>query len=113
MLKRSRSMGTIEWDGKNPLFLTLRNIPRSDSVVKGDTVVTSVNSNFPPGLMVGTVAEVISDKSTNFYVLRLKTAANFFSLQQVHVIENLTYAEQDKLLQDTRKKIDEPKKSSR
>jgi rod shape-determining protein MreC len=113
MLKRSRSMGTIEWDGKNPLFLTLRNIPRSDSVVKGDTVVTSVNSNFPPGLMVGTVAEVISDKSTNFYVLRLKTAANFFSLQQVHVIENLTYAEQNKLLQDTRKKIDEPKKSSR
>jgi rod shape-determining protein MreC len=113
MLKRSKSMGTIEWDGKNPLFLTLRNIPRSDSVVKGDTVVTSVNSNFPPGLMVGTVAEVISDKSTNFYVLRLKTAAKFFSLQQVHVIENLTYTEQNKLLQDTRKKIDEPKKSSR
>jgi rod shape-determining protein MreC len=113
VLKRSRSMGTIEWDGKNPLFLTLRNIPRSDSVVKGDTVVTSVNSNFPPGLMVGTVAEVIADKSTNFYVLRLKTAANFFSLQQVHIVENLTYDEQNKLLQDTRKKIDEPKKTNR
>ena len=113
VLKRTRSMGTIEWDGKDPLFLTLRNIPRSDSVVKGDTVVTSVNSSFPQGLMVGTVAEVISDKSTNFYVLRLKTAANFFSLQQVHVVENLTYTEQNKLLQDTRKKIDDPKKTSK
>ena len=113
VLKRSRSMGTVEWDGKNPLFLTLRNIPKSDSVVKGDTVLTSVNSNFPPGLMVGTVEEVITDKSTNFHVLKLKTAANFFSLQQVHVIENLSYAEQSKLLQDTKQKIDEPKKTSR
>ncbi len=112
IVKRTGSMGTVEWDGKNPLFLTLRNIPKSDSVVKGDTVLTSVNSNFPPGFMVGTVSEVITDKSTNFYVLRLKTAANFFNLQQVHVIENLFYTEQTRLLQDTKKKIDNPKKSS-
>ncbi len=112
ILKRTGSMGTVEWDGKNPLFLTLRNIPKSDSVVKGDTVFTSVNSNFPPGFIVGTVEEVISDKSTNFFVLRLKTSANFFSLQQVHVIENLFYAEQTKLLQDTKKRIDNPKKQA-
>lgn len=112
VVKRTGSMGTVEWDGKNPLFLTLRNIPKSDSVVIGDTVLTSVNSNFPPGFMVGTVSEVITDKSTNFYVLRLKTAANFFNLQQVHVIENLFYTEQTRLLQDTKKKIDNPKKTS-
>jgi rod shape-determining protein MreC len=112
ILKRTGSMGTVEWDGKNPLFLTLRNIPKSDSVVIGDTVFTSVNSNFPPDFMVGTVSEVITDNSTNFFVLRLKTSANFFSLQQVHVIENLFYDEQAKLLQDTRKKIDNPKKKA-
>ena len=112
ILKRTGSMGTVEWDGKSPLYLTLRNIPKSDSVVKGDTVFTSVNSNFPPGFMVGTVSEVITDNSTNFYVLRLKTSANFFSLQQVHVIENLFYDEQARLLQDTRKKIDNPKKKA-
>ena len=106
-MKRSGSLGTIEWDGKNPLFLTLQNIPKSDSVAKGDTVMTSVNSSFPPGFVVGTIDEVILDKSTNFYVLRLRTAANFFNLQQVHVIENAQYEEQAKLQEDTKKKIDQ------
>lgn len=113
VLKKTGSMGTVQWDGKNPLYLTLRNIPKSDSVLVGDTVLTSVNSNFPPGFMVGTVAEVIADKTTNFYVLKLKTAANFFNLQQVHVVENMFYNEQTKLLQDTRKFIDDPKRSNK
>ena len=113
VLKRTGNMGTIEWDGKNPLYLTLKNIPKSDSVAKGDTVVTSVNSSFPPGFVVGTVQEIVTDKSTNFYVLKLKTAANFFNLQQVHVIENIQYTEQTKLLEDTRKMIDDPKNNLR
>jgi rod shape-determining protein MreC len=111
-MKRSGNNGTIEWDGKNPLYLTLKNIPKSDSVVKGDTVVTSINSSFPAGFMVGTVAEIVDDKSTNFYVLRLKTAANFFNLQQVHVIENLQFEEQTKLLEETKKRIDNENRNS-
>ena len=98
MVKKTRSSGTIEWDGKDPRFLTLSNIPKSDSVVKGDTVLTGNYSfNFPPGHMVGTVAEIVPDPTTNFYVLRIKTAANFQNLQQVFVVENLQYEEQDKL----------------
>ena len=108
-MKRSGNEGTVEWDGKNPLFLTLRNIPKSDSIAVGDSVVTGKSSGFPTGFMVGTVAEVISDNSTNFYVLKLKTAANFFNLQQVHVIENLLYDEQQQLIKDTKKKVDDPK----
>jgi rod shape-determining protein MreC len=113
VLKKTGNMGTIQWDGKNPLYITLINIPKSDSVMKGDTVVTSVNSSFPPGFIVGTVDEIVTDKSTNFYVLRLRTAANFFNLQQVHVIENITYEEQTRLLEETRKKVDEQKTTSR
>ena len=113
VLKKTGNMGTIEWDGKDPRFLTLKNIPKSDSVVKGDTVVTSVNSSFPPGFIIGTVSEIVTDKSTNFYVLRLRTAANFYNLQQVHVIENLQYDEQSRLLTETRKMIDDPKNNPR
>ncbi|HEX7906110.1 MAG TPA: rod shape-determining protein MreC [Chitinophagaceae bacterium] len=113
VMKRSGNMGSIEWDGKNPLYLTMKNIPKSDSIVKGDTVLTSINSNFPPGFIVGTVAEIIADKSTNFYVLRLKTAANFYNLQQVHVVERVGYDEQAKLNEDTKKKIDDPKNNNR
>jgi len=108
MMKKSRNSGTIEWDGKNPLFLTLRGIPKSDSISVGDTVLTSLYSfNFPPGLLIGTVDGKVHDKSTNFFVLRIKPAANFQNLQQVHVIENLQQNEQAMLDKSTRKKIDE------
>lgn len=112
-LKKSGNMGTIEWDGKNPLYLTMKNIPKSDSVMVGDTVITGINSSFPPGFMVGTISEIVDDRSTNFYVLLLKTAANFYNLQQVHIVENLQYAEQTSLLEQTKKIVDDPKNNPR
>jgi len=108
MMKKSRTNGKIEWDGKSSLFLTLRDIPKSDGVAVGDTVLTGLYSyNFPPGWIVGTVAEIVDDKSTNFYVLLVKPAGNFQNLQQVFVIENLQREEQVTLDKATRKKIDE------
>ena len=111
-LKKTGEFGTIEWDGKNPQLLTLKRIPNSVAVEKGDTVVTSSYSfNFPPGLMIGTVAGIIEDKSTNFLTIKVKPAANFFNLQQVFVIENIQYDEQVKLFEATKKKIEETKKN--
>lgn len=114
LVKKTRSSGTISWNAKDSRYLTLNNIPKSDSIMKGDTIITgSYSLNIPPGWMVGTVAEIVPDASTNFYVLKIKTAANFSDLQQVFVVENLQYAEQKKLLDDTRKKVDDPKQNTR
>lgn len=111
-LKKSGDFGTIEWDGKDPRLLTLKGVPKSIEIKTGDTVLTSTYSfNFPPGYMVGTIAEVITDKSTNFYVLKVKPGAKFYSLQQVFVVENLQYAEQTVLNQEARKRIEDPKKN--
>jgi rod shape-determining protein MreC len=114
IVKKSKSSGTLFWDGRDPRFLNLKDIPKSDSLVTGDTILTGNYSlSFPPGHMVGTVAEIVPDPSTNFYVLKIRTAANFQNLQQVMVVENLQYDDQNKLLKETQKKIDDPKKSSR
>ena len=114
IMKRSGSAGTIGWDGKNPLFLTMTGVPKSDSVAKGDTVLTGTFSlSFPPLKMIGTVASVSKDNSSSFYVLQIKTAANFQDLQHVFVVENLQNEEQEKLDNDTRKKIDELKKTGK
>ena len=114
LVKKSKSSGTLSWDGKDPRFLTLSSIPKTDSLVKGDTILTGNYSlSFPPGHMVGTVAEIIPDPSTNFYVLRIQTAANLQNLQQVMIVENLQYEDQNKLLKETKKKIEDPKKSNR
>ncbi|MBK6937194.1 MAG: rod shape-determining protein MreC [Chitinophagaceae bacterium] len=111
-LKRSGDMGTIEWDGVNPQYLQLKGIPKSIDIKKGDTVLTSPYSfNFPPGYLVGTVAEIVNDKSTNFYVLKIKTGTNFYSLHQVHVLENTDYDEQTRLNKETKRRIEENKKT--
>lgn len=113
-LKKTGEFGTVEWDGKDPRYLILKDIPGSVKIDKGDTVVTSkVSFNFPPGFIIGTIAEVITDKSTNFLVLKVKTAANFYNLQQVFVVENLQYDEQMKLDEATKKKIEDPKNNPR
>jgi rod shape-determining protein MreC len=114
VVKKTKSAGRISWDAKDPRYLTLENIPKSDSIVIGDTIVTGTYSiSIPPGKMVGTVAQIIEDKSTNFFILKIRTAANFADLQQVFIVENLQYDEQDKLLRETQKIVDDPKKGGR
>lgn len=111
-LKKTGDFGTIEWDGKDPRFLVLKRIPKTVDVKKGDTVLTSkVSFNYPPGYMIGIVSEMRLDNTTGMYLLKVKTAANFYNLQQVHIIENIERDEQVKLFEETRKKIEEAKKS--
>lgn len=113
-LKKGGDFGTIEWDGKDPRYLYLKKMPKTIEVKNGDTVLTSkVSFNFPPGYMVGTVADVKLDNTTGMYLLKVKTAANFYNLQQVHVVENIDRDEQIKLFEETKKKIEEAKKSTR
>jgi len=114
VVKKTKNSGNLSWDGTDPRFLTLTNIPKSDSLVIGDTILTGKFSlSYPPGHMVGTVAEIIPDNSTNFYVLRIKTAANFNDLQQVMVVENMQYNELNQLNAETEKRVEEAKKTNR
>lgn len=113
LVKKSRNAGTISWNARSPNFLTLTGIPKSDSLVKGDTVVTgNFSLSYPPGYVVGTIAEIVPDNSTNFYVLKIKPAVNFSDLQQVMVVENLEYDDQFQLLEETRNKVEEVKKGT-
>jgi rod shape-determining protein MreC len=104
-LKKSNEFGIIEWDGKDPRYLILKRIPKTAGAVIGDTILTSsVSFNFPPGYMVGTVADIRLDNKSGMYSLKVKTAANFYNLHQVHVIENIEYDEQTRLNAETGKK---------
>ncbi len=107
MLKRDNNFGSIEWDGKDPSYLTLKNISKAAKVMKGDTVVTSTYSaNFPPNVMIGTVETISSEPSSNFYTLKIKTATNFYTIQYVNIIANVRFIEQN-LLENTKPKVNE------
>jgi rod shape-determining protein MreC len=113
-LKKSGEFGTLEWDTKDPGYLTLKKIPKSVEIKLGDTVVTSRYSyNIPPGYRVGTVSDIKMDNNTGVYILKIKTAANFYNLQQVHIIENLDRGEQVKLYEETTKFYEETKQRFR
>jgi len=105
-LKHGNETGTIEWDGQSPLFVTLRNIPKSAVVNKGDTVFTTqISYLFPANLVVGTVYEIVPDNTSNFYILKIKPSTNFSNIEYVYVVDNLQYEEQKRLEDSTRKKI--------
>ena len=109
--QKSGTLGKVEWDGKDPRFVQLKGIPKSVEVKVGDSVVTSRYSyNFPPNYLIGTVSGINNDPATGFYLLKVKTAANFNSIQQVFVVENLQREEQLQLVKDTEKKIELRKK---
>lgn len=97
-LKKTGETGMVQWDGINPAFVIMNNIPKNVQVAIGDSIVTSHYSYlFPPDILVGTVAEIVENRSSNFYTLKLKTGTNFFSVEHVMVIENVLKDEQKRL----------------
>lgn len=101
-LKKTGELGSIVWDGKEPNMLTLKEISKGVKIAKGDSVISSgLSDKFPYGLLIGTIHEIIEDKSSNTYNIKVKTAANFFNVQYVYVINNLKKEE----LQDIMKRV--------
>jgi rod shape-determining protein MreC len=81
---------TGNWDGKMPNIISLTGIPRSAKVAKGDTIISSgYSTSIPKGMMIGIVQEVKPDKSTNNFLIKFKTAANFYNLEFVYAIDNM------------------------
>lgn len=112
--KATGTLGKVEWDAQDPRYVLLKSISKSVPVKVGDSVMTSRYSyNFPPNYLIGTVSQITSDPATGFYLLKVKTAVNFSTVQQVFVVENLQRDEQQQLMKDTEKKMDEQKNKPR
>jgi rod shape-determining protein MreC len=98
MTKKGFYTGLADWDGKDPRYITLHNIPKSAKVKVGDSILTSnLSGSFPPGIMVGTVAAIQGDPGSGFYELKIKTSTDFYSLQYAYLVDNVIWAEQKQL----------------
>ena len=96
--------GTLSWDGKTPNIISLTGIPRSAKVARGDTIISSgFSTSFPRGMLIGFVEEVIAEKSTNNFMIRLRSAANFYNLEFVYAIDNKEADEINNLLNKAKK----------
>jgi len=98
-LMHAGETGTLSWDGKTPNILSLTGIPRSAKVAIGDTIITSgFSTSFPKGMLIGFVKEVIAEKSTNNFMIKLRSATNFYNLEFVYAIDNKQTEEINKIL---------------
>lgn len=105
-LFKSGETGILNWDGKQPNILSLSNIPKSAKVAPGDSVITSgFSAIFPKGIMIGRVTDVKPETSNNNFRITLKSAADFYSLEYVYVIQSID-------AEPVKKLIDKAKASS-
>lgn len=88
-IKRTDYFGSMVWGGGAPDEALLEELPRHTVFEPGDTVVTSgYSAVFPAGLPVGLVEEAESDRSQNFFTLKIKLFASFTTLSNVQVVLN-------------------------
>lgn len=93
------SGGLVIWDGREPNYLSLTNVRKSAKAKKGDTVLASpITAKFPAGMILGTIDDIKPDVSTNNFIIKLKSAANFYNLQYVYAVKNYQKEEIEKLL---------------
>lgn len=94
-IQKSSHFGPLTWDGANPRYAWLKNQPRHVLFQTGDTIVTSsFSSIFPPGIMVGTVADAKRENNDNFNSLKVELSTDFYTLKNVLVVRNTIQKEQ-------------------
>lgn len=102
LVKRSNTLGSIEWKGTDPTQASLKYIPIHINIISGDTIFTSGYSGiYPPEILVGTVKEVRPEEDAAFYDIDVDLSNDFFQLSYVYVVKNELKQEKDSLLQQT------------
>ncbi|WP_324672895.1 rod shape-determining protein MreC [Hymenobacter sp. GOD-10R] len=95
-IQRDGTFGSIKWLGDDPTHALLDQIPRQNTLVRGDTILTSgYNAVFPEGILIGTIDSFVKEPDKNFWTVRVKLAVNFSNLTYVYVVSNRHKAERD------------------
>ena len=91
LIETSRALGDLRGNGERPLQMT--NIPATDEVNVGETVVTAgieletgVRSTYPKGLLIGQIVEVTREPNQLFQTALVQPIASLDRLEYVLVI---------------------------
>ena len=101
-LKKNEYFGSLVWDGEDPRFAILEDLPRHANYLQNDTIVTSnYSAIFPEGIMVGTVD---SEEENSFSSIRIRLSVDFSRLGNVLVISEKSRKEKNELEKQTQGK---------
>lgn len=83
----SRVRGILK--GKYGLSLILELVPQDKEIQINEAVITSgVNDGFPPGILIGYVADIIADANKPFKDIMVKSEENIMDIEWTYVIKN-------------------------
>mgnify|MGYP003430171542 CR=1 FL=1 len=70
-------------------YVQLIDVPRLASIKKGDTIVTGGQSViFPENIGIGTIANIYTEKETNYYKINIKLFNDMTNLGHVYIIKS-------------------------
>lgn len=97
-LRKSGYFGYLNWDGGNPLYAWMNDIPRYAKINTRDVIETSgFSSVFPEGLFIGKVNQVRNSKDGLSYRIKVHLGTDFARLRDVSVIISPDQNELDSL----------------
>ena len=107
MFKKSGTFGTLTWGDKMDYrFALLSQIPMSEKVKAGDTILTSGFSNiFPKGIMVGQVEDFKTIPEQYFYLIRVRLSTDFKDIRYVYVVSDLKKIEKTALEEEAKNSL--------
>jgi rod shape-determining protein MreC len=110
-IKGNESFGSLVWDGNDPRYAVLEELPRHTKYHRGDTVITSgYSAVFPENIPVGIVVTDDKSRNENFFALKVKLLSDFSTLNNVQVVVN-NYSAELKALEEANQQT-EGKQSS-
>jgi rod shape-determining protein MreC len=94
-VKNNDYSGPLVWDGKDPRYTYLQELPRHVNYEINDTVITSgYSAIFPAGLPVGKVVDSRKQKNDDYTSLKIELFTNFHTLTEALIVRNIYREEQ-------------------
>lgn len=94
-IKGTGFFGIIVWEGFDPNYATLSDIPALLKINIGDTIETRESSTiFPTGITIGIIESFDTSNDGNFYTIKVKLSTRFADLTHVYIVKNLLKQEQ-------------------
>jgi rod shape-determining protein MreC len=93
------AVGILTWSGESIEYATLTDIPLSEHILPGDSVITSgFQGTFPSGILVGKVEELIVTEADEFQSVTIKLSADYKRIHYVEFLSKVGTLEIDSLL---------------
>lgn len=103
VVKKNNAEGRLIWEGKSPTHVSMIEVSEPGQLAKGDTIITSQNSDvFPPNIMVGILEDFGKDQGSNYFRLNVKLSTNFNALKYVYVVNETMRDERESLINEVK-----------